>query len=227
MATDQMTSATTEASATSETGTATDPVLGTDNDTAAQINKHGFPAETPLAEMATEQQLAYWKHQSRRHEDASKALRGGVTADDAQKLKDRIAELERERLSEGERAHADAIEAARAEAAQQAREELLPKLREAELRGYASIVLTDQKKLNGWLRTTNADAFLSENGELNGEKVVDHLREMYGTTAAAPTPPPNGQRHPNWGQGQGGETKTRRGESGRAEAARRFGTPKE
>lgn len=28
----------------------------------------GFPADTPLAEMTTEQQVAYWKHQSRKHE---------------------------------------------------------------------------------------------------------------------------------------------------------------
>ncbi|MFI5777021.1 hypothetical protein [Nocardia sp. NPDC051570] len=226
MATDQVTGATTDVSATAETEKATDPVIGTDNDTAVPMTKHGFPAETPLAEMSIEQQLAYWRHQSRKHEDASKALRGGVTADDAQKLKDRITELERERLSEGERAKTDALDAARAEAAQQARAELLPRLREAELRGYASIVLTDQNKLTGWLRTTNADAFLGEDGELKGEKVVEHLREMYGTAAAEPTPPPNGQRHPNWGQGQGGETKTQRGVSGRAEAARRFG-PKE
>lgn len=34
----------------------------------------GFPADTPLAEMTTEQQLAYWKHQSRKHENNYKNL---------------------------------------------------------------------------------------------------------------------------------------------------------
>lgn len=34
----------------------------------------GFPADTPLAEMTTEQQLAYWKHQSRKHENNYKSL---------------------------------------------------------------------------------------------------------------------------------------------------------
>lgn len=28
----------------------------------------GFPADTPVAEMTQEQQLAYWQHQSRKHE---------------------------------------------------------------------------------------------------------------------------------------------------------------
>lgn len=35
----------------------------------------GFPKDTPLAEMTTEQQVAYWKHQSRKHESESKRLK--------------------------------------------------------------------------------------------------------------------------------------------------------
>ncbi|MFE5290201.1 hypothetical protein ACFRAQ_35060 [Nocardia sp. NPDC056611] len=194
-------------------------------ESGAKVNEFGFPDETPLAEMTTEQQLAYWKHKSRKHEDAAK---GKSPAAEVQKLNDRIAELEREKLSDDQRVQADAIEAAKAEAAQKAREELLPQLREAQLRGYASIVLTDQKKLDRWLGTTNAGAFLGEDGELDGSKVVEYLRDMYGVAEEKEkTPPPNGQRHPNWGQGQGGGTQLKRGDHGRSEAARRYGKPKE
>ncbi|MEV2222748.1 hypothetical protein AB0E01_23060 [Nocardia vinacea] len=186
------------------------------------VNQLGFPADTPLAEMTGDQQLAYWKHQSRKHENVAKSLKGAVTAEDAKKLTDRIAELEREKLSDDQRAQADAIEAAKAEAAKTAREELLPQLRDAQLRGYASIVLTDQKKLDAWLKQTKAEAFLGDSGDIDGAQVVAHLTEMFGD--AKSNPGANGQTHPNWGQGRGAPMTTRRGDSGRAEAARRFGS---
>lgn len=33
-----------------------------------ELNEFGFPASTPVADMAPEHQAAYWKHQSRKHE---------------------------------------------------------------------------------------------------------------------------------------------------------------
>lgn len=37
-------------------------------------NEHGYPDETPVVEMTPEQQAAYWKRQSRKHEGAKKDL---------------------------------------------------------------------------------------------------------------------------------------------------------
>lgn len=39
----------------------------------AQTGPNGFPENTPVKDMTAEHQAAYWKHQSRQHEDRSKA----------------------------------------------------------------------------------------------------------------------------------------------------------
>jgi hypothetical protein len=49
----------------------------------------GFPADTPVSAMTTEQQVLYWKHQSRKHESR---LRDRW--DDPEKLRSRLAELD-------------------------------------------------------------------------------------------------------------------------------------
>ncbi|RBO87970.1 hypothetical protein [Nocardia puris] len=171
--------------------------------------------------MTQDEQLAYWRHQSRRHEQAAKR---GVSAADAQVLRDRIVELENAARSEDERAVAEAVEAARIEAAQAVRDELLPQLRSAELRGYASVVLNGTR-LDAWLDTVNAAAFFDDQGRVDGDRVVAHLTEMVGSPALAELASPPSATHPDYGQGRpGGRTRLARGEGGRAEAARRFGT---
>ena len=38
-----------------------------------EVGPNGFPESTPIADMKPEHQAAYWKHQSRKHEDTAKA----------------------------------------------------------------------------------------------------------------------------------------------------------
>ncbi|MBF6085213.1 hypothetical protein IU485_27985 [Nocardia cyriacigeorgica] len=171
--------------------------------------------------MSTEEQVAYWKYHSRKHEDTATKLKGGISAEDAKRLTDRIAELEREKLTEDQRTQADAIEAAKAAAAEEARQQLMPQLRGAELRGFASIVLSGDR-LNNWLDTVNAEAFVGEDGHVDGDKVVTHLTALFGEASpAGASPVAAPPRHPNYGQGQSGAGRAPRGESGRAEAIRR------
>ncbi|GGY88488.1 hypothetical protein CP967_31085 [Streptomyces nitrosporeus] len=76
------------------------------------VNEHGYPDATPVAEMATEHQVAYWKHHARKHEATAKA------APDA-------AELERLRAAEAElatRKAADLTDAERLQAEKDAAE---------------------------------------------------------------------------------------------------------
>lgn len=40
---------------------------------APKVNEHGFPDNTPVADMPADQQVSYWKHKARKHEDAGKA----------------------------------------------------------------------------------------------------------------------------------------------------------
>ncbi|MFJ3084487.1 hypothetical protein ACIPJG_32685 [Streptomyces halstedii] len=68
-----------------------------DDGTKVTVNEHGYPDNTPTADMTPEHQVAYWKHHARKHEAASKA------APDA-------AELERLRAAEAELATRKAAE---------------------------------------------------------------------------------------------------------------------
>lgn len=57
---------------------------------APQVNEHGFPDNTPVADMPAEQQAAYWKHHARKHEQRANAA---PDAAEVQRLKDRDAAL--------------------------------------------------------------------------------------------------------------------------------------
>ncbi|WP_433662456.1 hypothetical protein ACQPW1_10060 [Nocardia sp. CA-128927] len=186
------------------------------------LNKHGYPDGTPLAEMSTAQQAAYWKHKARVHENRSKAKPAGLTPEEVQALRDEIDELRGAQLSDSERAQADAVETARAEGRTQARNELLPVLQEAQLRGYASTVVKG-KRLDSFVSTANIGAFCTDDGEIDGAKVVTHLQALFGedTSGAAAAEPKS--TYPNYGQGSPGATlKGSTRSAGLAEAARRF-----
>lgn len=47
-----------------------EPVSGSGE--SAEAGEHGFPADTPLAEMTVEQQVAYWRYHARKHESNRK-----------------------------------------------------------------------------------------------------------------------------------------------------------
>lgn len=72
----------------------------------------GFPADTPVAEMTQEQQLAYWQHQSRKHERraSSRADYDQLKADSEE-----LARLRAENQTDAERALEEAREEARRE----------------------------------------------------------------------------------------------------------------
>ncbi|WP_157978318.1 MULTISPECIES: hypothetical protein [Nocardia] len=193
---------------------------------ARQLNEHGYPDATPLAEMDIAEQAAYWKHQSRKHEArASRANTGALSPEEAQALRDQIAQLEAAALTDEQRAQADqvntAVEAARAAE----RAALLPMLHEAQLRGYAGTIIKGER-LEGFVGTVAVEKFLNEAGEVDGAKVVEHLSRLFGapedaetTTAVTPA-----ATYPDMGQGKtgAGVNKVPAKDAGIAEAARRF-----
>lgn len=193
--------------------TVTEP-QATENQNGPDTGTEGFPANTPVAEMEPAQQAAYWKHQSRKHEGRASAFNGGLTAAEAQALQDRIAAFEQEKLTDQERAVATAAEQARADARAEAEKELLPKLQEMQVRTYAASILS-KDQLAAWVPTVNLQAFVGESGDVDEEKVMGTLTAIFGET-----------QHPqrDWGQFRNGDRRATPGESGRAEAERRFGT---
>jgi hypothetical protein len=101
-----------------------DPSAGGGGGGGPQVNEHGYPDNTPTADMTPEHQAAYWKHHARKHEQRANAAPDAV---ELERLRAAEAELNTRKaadLTETQRLQAekDAAEAARvaAEAARDA-----------------------------------------------------------------------------------------------------------
>ncbi|MGW1828817.1 hypothetical protein ACWCO0_09755 [Streptomyces tubercidicus] len=58
--------------------------------TSPAVNEHGYPDNTPTAEMSPEHQVAYWKHHARKHEQRAN---GAPDAAEIERLRAADAEL--------------------------------------------------------------------------------------------------------------------------------------
>lgn len=150
-----------------------------------------FPANTPVAEMTAPQQVAYWKHQSRKHE-----ARATERADyDAIKAKaEQYDALANASKTEQERA----IEAARTEATEQVRKEERTnssiRIVDAEMRAAAAgRIPVEQLKVI--LDPIDRTKFLTADGEVDDEKITAFIA---GIAPAAD----KGGRFPDLGQGR-------------------------
>lgn len=179
----------------------------------------GFPENTPLAQMSTEQQLAYYKHQNRQ---ADNKLAGfnGFTPADVDAMWKRLEELEGEKLSANDKALKDVQKSAR----DAAEAEWRPKLQRAELRSIAAEVLKGDQ-LEAWLAGMNPAAFANDKGEIDLDKVMGHLTAAFGVVGGQDHQQPrNGQQPPAWGQQSGGTNPPARpGEAGRTALEKRHG----
>ena len=190
------------------------------NDVA--LNDFGYPDGVPVAKMAVEHQVAYWRRHARKHEDANK---NAVSPEEAETLRARVAELENERLTADERATNDAIAQARDEGRQAATAELLPVIQDAQIRGYASTVI-EGPRLDAWVSKANVSHFLAEDGSVDGPAVVEYLTALFGAPAAPEENKGNSSRpqYQNYGQGAplNGGSRAPHSDAGLAEAAKRF-----
>lgn len=169
----------------------------------------GYPDNTPVAEMTTAQQAAYWKAQSRKHEDRAKARA------DYDDLKTKAAELDKlkqSQMSEQEKA----VEAAKTDARKAALVEVGAKLVDAEIRAVSAGRLSDDQRtvlLDGLDRTR----FLTAEGDVDTDKVktfVDGIAPARGDGKGG---------FPDLGQGRrSGGGKPSAKEAGVAEARRRY-----
>jgi hypothetical protein len=169
----------------------------------------GFPADTPVADMTDKQQAAYWKHQSRKHENTVK-----TRADyDAVKAKAaQFDQLEAASRTEQERA----IEAAKAEARQEALREAAPRMVSAEFRAAAKGVLTAEQ-VTTLLEDLDLNKYLTDKGEVDVVKVEKKV------TAFAPTGGGAGSGRTDMGQGRRPNGTVSKASAGVEEARRRFG----
>lgn len=173
----------------------------------------GFPDNTPWREMTTEQQVAYWQHQSKRHEGRAKAF-DGLTPEQLTDLREKARrhdDLERELMSDRERAALEAGEAAKAETTST----YLPRLVAAEFKAAAAGRIAADA-LKGIIEPLDLSRFVKD-GEVDEAKVAAYVDSI--------APATKQQRGPS-ATGLGGRRDAggAAGDQGRAMAAKRFGT---
>lgn len=153
----------------------------------------GYPEGTPLAEMTTEQQVAYWRTQSRKHEAEAKK-RGDY---DALKTKaDQFDALEAASRTEHEKAVEEARKAADTAARADERGKLGPQLVGAHLRAALTGRLADVQR-DALITGVKTEMFLSADGTVDPAAVQTWVDQV----APATTAPP-GRGAPDLGQGR-------------------------
>jgi hypothetical protein len=168
--------------ATGDTGGDGDTGGGTGG--APQVNEHGFPDRTPVADMAPEQQAAYWKHQARKHEDRVRAL------GDYEQIKTERDRLKAEHQTADEKALEDAQKAAADAARADERGKYAPRLFAAEFRAAAAGRIPAEK-LAAIIEPLDTTKFLTPDGEVDADKVKQFVDGIA----------PDGKKWPDMGQG--------------------------
>jgi hypothetical protein len=138
--------------------------------------------------MTVEQQAAYWRTQARKHEDRVKAV--GLTPEQVKELRDKATKhdaLERELMSDKDKAVAEARESARREA----RAEVLPALVAAEFRAAAGNRI-ESARLATILEPLDLSKFLTDNGEVDTDKVTAYVNGVAPGTGTGLQQPPRG-----------------------------------
>jgi hypothetical protein len=168
----------------------------------------GFPKDTPVKDMTVEQQAAYWKHQSRRHEGRVNAY-GNLTPEQVQALQQENQNLKQQSQSEADKA----IEAAREEG----RNEVRPLLN----RTLGSTAL--EKALQNRVPDAGALIGLDPTQFVKDGKVDADAIKTWVEDNSEPTQAKQEKRKPiDMGQGPRDEVTPSAGDRGRGEAARRF-----
>lgn len=173
----------------------------------------GYPANTPVAEMTAEQQVAYWKSQSRKHEG-----RASERAD-YEAIKAERDQLKQQHMSAEEKA----LEEARTQAKAEGRAEAL----RDSTKGTVTALLDGALRIRGWsddqvadaLKYVNTDAFVTDGAPATKAILA------YAETIAGPA---TGRTGPDFGAGHRGNSRADTGLSAGADmfAARRKSTTK-
>lgn len=182
----------------------------------AAPSSKGFPDGTPVADMKPEEQVAYWKHQARKHEDRSKAF-DGLTPEavaDLRSKAERHDALERELMSDKDKAVLEAQESAKAETLKA----VTPKLVAAEFKAAAAGRI-EADRLKEIIEPLDLSKFLTSKGEVDEAKVASYVNGI------APVAPAQRRGPSSVGLGNRQHSDGSPGDQGRAMAAKRFGSP--
>lgn len=126
-----------------------------------KLNEHGYPENTPIKEMTADHQAAYWKYHAQKHERRSKER------EDYDDLKAKLEQYEQSNMTDAEKQIQQAREEAKAEVAQQYQGRIV----DARLRGSLAGRGLDDDAIDQRLSFIDHKAFLSDNGEVDSDKV--------------------------------------------------------
>jgi hypothetical protein len=145
--------------------------------------------------MTIEQQAAYWKHTSRKHQERSEAR---ADYDQIRARADQLAALEAASMTEHERAVRSARDEARAEVLQ----EVGGRLVDAQLTVASAGRMTDEQRA-ALLEGLDRAKFLKPDGQVDAEKVAALVDRIAPVTGAPPTGPGSPKPPTATGLGQG------------------------
>lgn len=180
---------------TADTG-ATGGDAGAGDSGASGATDKGFPENTAVADMQPAEQAAYWKFQSRKHQQRAESR---ADYDELKAKAERLAELERASESEHEKALREAREAAKAEgrteALAEANRDVVTALMDGALRGRGK----DDEQIEYLLKHFNPESFVAD-----GKPDTKAILSLADSIAGPVTGGGNG-RGPDFGQGQRGQ----------------------
>lgn len=156
---------------------------------AGQSSDQGFPQNTPVADMTAEQQVAYWKHQARKHETRStqwQQVAGGKTPDQIKAELAAAETLRQEQMTDAQRQ----VE----EAKQQAKAETVRVVGTSAARTVLEIALGHDPEKNdrsSLIETLDLTKLLNDDGSVDTDKV----RALVSTIAPSDKGQGQQQRH--------------------------------
>lgn len=127
---------------------------------------NGYPKDTPLVEMTSEQREAYWKYHARQHEGVAKSR---ADYDDQKALADKWREYENSNKAPDQKVLDDAVTKAREEARKEEQAKLAPRLVKAEFKALGTAV--PKELLDAFLEDVNHTVYLKDDGEVDVDKV--------------------------------------------------------
>lgn len=133
----------------------------------------GFPKDTPVAEMKVEEQAAYWKHQSRKHEQTWKGIVGDRKVDD---VKNDLTEMERirqEKLTPSEKAIEEAEQRGRSAATTESLKTAAKAILKAHLEGSGK----SEQDIKDLMTPVDVTAFI-ENGDIDTGRLSEFAKKI-------------------------------------------------
>lgn len=150
------------------------------NETSGNESDKGFPAETKIVDMTPEQQAAYWKFQSRKHEGNATNLKAEV---DALKAPKPVPPVQSEAPKDtNDHAPLDK-EALRKELLADLKREQAPELVRSQFEAIIGERLPEDTR-NSLLEDLNLERFVKEDGSIDKDRIKEKAELLAGREVA-------------------------------------------